>query len=69
MRPNLSFYNIVSREEKENIVKLREYKKFSRGQRLVSKGKPYPRKIKKRKIEEETLWNSSSFQRLTKRRR
>lgn len=45
MRPNLSFYNIVSREEKENIVKLREYKKFSRGQRLVSKGKPYPRKI------------------------
>lgn len=49
MRPNLSFYNIVSREEKENIVKLREYKKFSRGQRLVSKGKPYPRKIKKKK--------------------
>lgn len=48
MRPNLSFYNIVSREEKENIVKLREYKKFSRGQRLVSKGKPYPRKIKKK---------------------
>ena len=68
MRPNLSFYNIVSREEKENIVKLREYKKFSRGQRLVSKGKPYPRKIKKKK-KEETLWNSSSFQRLTKRRR